>query len=243
MRLVKTGFTLVEILVASTIGVFIAMVAVGALRVITASAQTVERNINAAAEVRFAAKTLQRDLEHLYRDDNIQNTKLIGTVQDLDDGTTASYMVFYTVSRVKARRDQPEGDIYEVEYYLTKDEETSAMARRLWPNPSDELEPGGVLSVIAEDIDIFEVRYFDGEEWSEEWPEDMESLPAWIEVTIGAKQSGPGTPPVESFVVNLVRAAGGELGSVAPGEQSLGSQTTGSSSTTGGSGTGSGTGR
>jgi len=243
MRLGKTGFTLVEILVASTIGIFIAMVAVGALRVITASAETVERNINAAAEVRFAAKTLQRDLEHLYRDDNIQNTKLIGTVQELEDGSSASYIVFYTVSRVKARRGQPEGDVYEVEYYLTKDEETSAMARRLWPNPSEELEPGGVLAVIAEDIEIFEVKYFDGEEWSEEWPEEMESLPAWIEITIGAKQSGPGTPQVESFVVNLVRAAGGELGTVTTGEQSPGGQTTGSSATIGGSDTGSGAGR
>jgi len=236
MRLRKTGFTLVEILVASTIGIFIAMVAVGALRVISASADTVERNITAAAEIRFAAKMLERDLEHLYRDDNIENTKLIGTVQEMDDGTSASYLVFYTVSRVKARREQPEGDVYEVEYYLTKDEEKSALARRLWPNPNEEVEPGGVLSIIAENIEVFEVKYFDGEEWADEWPEDMQSLPAWIEINLGAKQSGPGTPPMESVVVNLVRATGGEMGNMTTGEQGQSSQTTGTTGSTGSAG-------
>jgi len=234
---------LVEILVASTIGVFIALVAVGALRVIAASAETVERNINAAAEIRFAAKMLERDLEHLYRDDNIENTRLIGTVQELDDGTSTSYLVFYTVSRVKARRGQPEGDVYEVEYYLTKDEENSALARRFWPNPHEELEPGGILAVIAEDIEVFDVQYFDGEEWSDEWPEEMQSLPAWIEITLGAKQSGPGTPPMESVVVNLVRAAGGDAGTLTTGEQSQGGQASGGTSQAGGSDTSSGTGR
>lgn len=243
MKSRKTGFTLVEILVASTIGIFIAMVAVGALRVITASAETVERNINAAAEVRFAAKMLERDLEHLYRDDNIENTKLIGTVQEMDDGTSASYLVFYTVNRVKARRGQPEGDVYEVEYYLTKDEENSALARRVWPNPNKEYEPGGVLAVIAENIEVFEVKYFDGEEWADEWPEEMQSLPAWIEINLGTKQSGPGTPPMETIVVNLVRAAGGEMGNITIGEQIPGGQTTGTTGSIGSSGTSSTAGR
>jgi len=98
---------------------------------------------------------------------------LIGTVEDSEQDSI-SYLVFYTVSRAKARSDQAEGDIYEVEYYLMKDEDKSRLMRRLWPNPNEEDEPGGILSVIAEDIDVFQVRYFDGEEWSEEWPEEMQ---------------------------------------------------------------------
>ena len=211
-----TGFTLVEVLVATTIGTFVALVAVGTLKAITASSEMVERNISAAAEVRFASNMIARDLVNLYRDENIENTELIGT--ESEQGI--SYLVFYTVGRAKARIGQPEGDIYEVEYYLLKDEEKSLLMRRLWPNPNEEKEPGGILTVIAEDIDFFEVRYFDGEEWSNEWPEEMEILPQLVEVNIVAKVPSRGEPVVESFIVNFVRSAVGAASTFESGEKS-----------------------
>ncbi len=217
MHLRKTGFTLVEVLVASTIGAFIALVAVGALRAITASATMVDQNISTAAEVRFAANMIARDLANIYRDEDAANTKLIGTFEDMEQEGSTSYQDFYTVGRTKARVGQPEGDLYEVEYYLTRDEETSALMRRLWPNPHEELEPGGILTAIAENIEIFEVRYFDGEEWADEWPEDMRSLPDWVEVTIAAQQPGRNSPVIESVNVNFARA-GGDIGALSGGE-------------------------
>ncbi|MHC4587051.1 MAG: type II secretion system protein GspJ [Planctomycetota bacterium] len=201
----KTGFTLVEVMVAVTIGGFIMLVAVGTLKAITSSAEMVDTNISAAAEVRFAMNLIARDLVNFYRDENNENTKLIGITEESSDGNV-SFMVFYTVNRMKARADQAEGDIYEVEYSLRKDGEKSLLMRRLWPNPNEEYEPGGILAVIAEDIDVFEVRYFDGEEWSDEWPEEMRGLPQLIEVSIVGKPQSRGTPSMESIMVNLTRS-------------------------------------
>ena len=220
MALKRTGFTLVEVLVASTIGSFIALVAVGSLRVIIGGAEAVDNNINAAAEVRFAANMIARDLVNLYRDEEIANTRFIATVEDTDDGGSTSYLVFYSVGRTKARVGQPEGDIYEVEYYLAKDgEETSALMRRLWPNPHEEFEPGGILTVIAENIEIFEISYFDGEEWADEWPEEIQALPHLAEITIVAKQTGSSVPPMESLTVNFVRSQGGQAAALEAGGQ------------------------
>ena len=205
----RTGFTLVEVLVASTIGVFIAMVAVGALRAIIAGAEMVDSNINAAAEVRFAAGMIARDLQNLYNDNDIESTKFFGTIEALEENNYTSYLIFYTLGRNKARIDQPEGDLYEVEYYLMQEGENSVLMRRLWPNPSkdyEDLEPRGILTVIAEDIANFNVQYFDGEEWSEEWPEDMQALPELVSVSITARQPDRGNPPVESIIVNLARS-------------------------------------
>ena len=213
---------MVEVLVASTIGSFIALVAVGSLRVIIGGSEAVEDNINSAAEVRFAANMIAKDLTNFYRDEDYSNTRFIGTVEDLDDGTSTSYIVFYTLGRTKARVDQPEGDIYEVEYYLTKDEEESALMRRLWPNPHEELEPGGILTVIAENIEVFNIQYFDGEEWADEWPEEIQSLPQLAEITMVAKQSGRGVPPMESVLVNFVRAQGSEGGGMPQGSAPAG---------------------
>lgn len=205
----RTGFTLVEVLVASTIGVFIAMVAVGALRAIIAGSEMVDSNINAAAEVRFAANMIARDLANFYNDDEIDNTKFIGTLEALEDNNYTSYLIFYTLGRTKARIDQPEGDLYEVEYYLMQEGENSVLMRRLWPNPTkeyEELEPRGILTVIAENIAAFQVQYFDGEEWFEEWPEEMEVLPDLVSVSIVARQPDSSNPPSETIIVNLTRA-------------------------------------
>jgi general secretion pathway protein J len=210
----RTGFTLVEVLLASMIGVFIAMVTVGALRAIIASSEMVDENINAAAEVRFAANMIARDLANFYSSDDIDNTKFIGTLEALEDNNYTSYLIFYTLGRTKARIDQPEGDLYEVEYYLMQEGENSVLMRRLWPNPSkdyEELEPRGILTVIAEDIAAFDVQYFDGEEWFEEWPEEMQALPDLVSISIVARQPERSNPLSESIIVNLARSEAADV--------------------------------
>jgi type II secretion system protein J len=201
----KEGFTLVEVMVASTIGAFISLVAVGTLKAVITSDKQVDININAASEVRFASNIIEKDLVNIYRDENVENTKLVGTIEESKEYSTSD-LIFYTNNRTKARASEPEGDIYEVEYYLIKNEETSSLMRRIWPNPNEEFEPGGILTTISENIDLFEVRYFDGEEWYAEWPEDMETLPHLIEVNIMAKPQNGGLPIMESFIVNLARS-------------------------------------
>ena len=214
---------MVEALVASTIGAFIALVAVGTLRTITTSAEIAQENIESAAEVGFASKLISRDLQNLYRQQNYRNMKLVGAANDSVEGS--SILTFYTVGRAKARIEQPEGDVYEVEYYLVKNQENSSLFRRLWPNPDPNDEnPGGILSVIAEDIEFFQVRFFDGEEWAEEWPIEMEVMPQLIEVNIVAKQPNRGSPTMDSITVNLVRSAGATLEALESGEQPSGIQ-------------------
>ena len=226
----SSGFTLVEVLVASTIGVFIALVAAGAMRTMTASNDAIDQNINTAAEVRFAAGMLARDLQNFYRNDTIANTRFIATVEQLDGGISTPCLIFYTASRIKARADQPEGDIYEVEYYLAQEEDKSMLMRRAWPNPSTELEPGGMLTAIAEDIEVFDVQYYDGEQWVYEWPEDMQSIPKLVQVTLVAKSpTGTGLGPMESFIIAMSRSQGGDITAL---DSSIGTQTETSQTTT-----------
>jgi type II secretion system protein J len=205
MYIKKSGFTLVEIMVASTIGAFISLVAVGTLKAVISSNDAVDRNISASSEVRFAMNIISRDLMNIYRADNIADTELLGTLENLAEYST-SYIVFYTLNRTKARAFEPEGDLYEVEYYLVKEGDKSKLMRRVWPNPNNQFEPAGVLTTIAEGIDAFELTYFDGEQWYSEWLEDMTTLPQIIEVDITAKQAAGGSTITESFLVNLTRS-------------------------------------
>jgi type II secretion system protein J len=228
------GFTLAEVLVASTISAFIALVAVGALRAVSDSAQRVHRTTETTAEVRFAARMLARDLANLYRDQDPRNTRLVGASQG-SDTSGPPFLTFYMVGRAKARADQPEGDLYEVEYMLgaqprdgtnaaaEAETQSSVLFRRLWPNPHEDRNPGGVLTPIAENIGAFHMRFFDGQQWAGEWPEEMQSVPQLIEVTLATLPEGRTQPIVETFVVSCSRLTGAapalEGGGQAGGQQ------------------------
>ena len=204
------GFTLIEILVASIIGVFVAVVAVGTLKAVSVNSERISKNINKAAEIRFASKRITADLVNLYRDRDLRNVKFVGTIQDPKRGG-GSWLTFYTVSRVKARASQPEGDVYEVEYYLVKNQDKNSLMRQLWPNPDKDSEPGGILTVIAEGIDVFDVRYFDGQEWKIEWSEEERRLPELVEVAMAAKEPSGTRGVMESFIINFSRSRGGQI--------------------------------
>lgn len=203
----NTGFTLVEILVASTIGTFISLIAVGTLHTVITGSDMVERNINAASEIRFAANLLEHDLVNFYHTDSFEDTEFYATTESYTEFETADLM-FYTVSRSKARIYEPECDIYEVEYYLEPEEDDSlSLKRRVWPNPNLEFDPGGILTTVAENIEYFDVSYYDGETWYTEWPEDMESPPDLVEFTITTRPQGLGNYISETHLVNLVKQA------------------------------------
>ncbi len=209
------GFTLAEILVASTITTFIAVVAVGALKTVSDSAQTVTRHSETVTEIRFAARMLARDLANIYRDQDPRAMRLVGTSQSAD--SAVAFLRFYVTGRANARPGQPEGDVYEVEYFLgmsaaleTDSEDqtgSSTLYRRLWPNPDEDRPPGGILVPLAQNIDVFQIRFSDGQQWTTDWPEEMRSLPQLIEVTLVTLAQEQGNPIVETFLVNFPRLA------------------------------------
>jgi general secretion pathway protein J len=209
------GFTLAEILVASTISAFVAVVAVGALKTVSDGTATVTRHTEAVTEVRFAARMIARDLDNLYRDADVRSMRLVGASQG--DDSPVSFLRFYMTGRTNARLGQPEGDVYEVEYFLgpsasidgvAEDQiNSSALYRRLWPNPDIDRQPGGILTPLSQNIDVFQVRFSDGREWTSSWPEEMQGLPELVEVTLVSLALGTARPLVESFTVNFPRLA------------------------------------
>jgi len=229
------GFTLAEVLVATTISGFIAVIAVGALNAIADGAQTVNRVTETTSEMRFAARILARDLTNLYRDANPQNMKLVGSSEG-DTTGTPPFLTFYTVGRAKARAHQPEGDVYEVEYFLgtraqqRKEDlaaefgESTVLFRRLWPNPDKDRAPGGILTPIAENIGLFQVRFHDGQQWVGQWTEQMQALPQYVEITLATLPPAKGDPIVEILTVTFPRlsrtAAAAALQGGAPAAES-----------------------
>jgi len=190
----KNGFTLLEVMVASVIGAFIALVSVGALRAVTAGRVMVGRNIAVSDELRYAVELIRGDLANVYRDRSTDAMKFVGTFAGADESMTTS-LTMRIVSTANARRGEPEGDVHEVHYYLMEENDKSVLMRRIYPvvGTEDEEElPGGVLTAVAENIAGFELMYFDGEEWVPEWPAELNRLPEMVEVVIAAIEEKEG---------------------------------------------------
>ena len=182
----RSGFTLLEILVATIISAFVALTAAAALQAVISSRNKIDTNIHSAAELNFAVNMISDDLRNLARKTTDDDCPIVGTLMPLQD-TIATNLTIQTINRIKARPDQVEGDLYEIEYYLAINEDRPQLMRRVWPHPNREHEPGGILTCIAENIVNFSVGYYDGDTWHSEWPEDMTDLPHLVEFTLAAR--------------------------------------------------------
>ncbi len=191
---------------ASTLGAFVTLTAVGAFMAFTDSSGRVESETDQAAELRFISGLLSTDLANLYRDRSYDRMKLVGGM-DPSGGQGQCYLTFYTVSRARVRPGQPEGDVQEVEYYIVPKEESSLFMRRVWPNPHKEAQPGGLLTVLSEEVQSFQVRFYDGQQWLEQWDETQRTLPSLLEITIVGNQEEHREPPVERVFINFPRCA------------------------------------
>ena len=112
----KKGFTLIEILVATSISAVVALVAVSTMRSIGQGQKKAEAFTELNDTCRFAFNKVLYDLKDLYidrRGSSLIRYELIEQGQSVQPSLT-----FYTVSMNKVRKSQPEGDVYLVQYFI-----------------------------------------------------------------------------------------------------------------------------
>ena len=125
----KKGFTLLEVLVASVIGAFIALVAVSTLRAVAAGRVRLDENIEASDELRFATDMIRQDIANVYRDSSFENMRLIGMSSEATVPVSTNLTV-RVVSNTKARPMQIEGHLYDVQYSLIEKDDRKITCRR-----------------------------------------------------------------------------------------------------------------
>jgi len=213
----QSSFTLIEMVVASIIGMFITVVAVATLRTVAAARQSISEATEATDEIRYAERLLRTDFLNFYRDSAIERTRLVGLRDETDTG--GSRVILWVTSSTPARRGYPEGDVYEVEYAMAEGPGESGwvLTRRICPivalsrEDEDYVEAtGGMLATIAENVVRFQVQYYDGYAWLDQWPEEQNVLPELVQVTlVGQRPNDPEGkhPIVRSFAVSFPRVA------------------------------------
>jgi prepilin-type N-terminal cleavage/methylation domain-containing protein len=181
------GFTLLEMLISAVLAAFIALVALAGLRGVTAVRATVDRHSEISDELRIAAEQIRSDLVNVQPLGKI--IRFEGQVNQ-DGAASSPRLIFRTFSSHKARKDLPESELYEVEYFVTQSDSGKALMRRVCPitgmdsTTTEEKTDGGILEVLAEPIAGFDIGYFDSGNWSTTWSADNQRPPQLVLINL-----------------------------------------------------------
>ena len=191
----RAGFTLVELLSASTITVLIAGSAVLVLRNVVAVRDRADRQTALQQEARVAVEAVAAALRNAYRPVDA-NGALIEGADDWRGEFPRDRVRLLTVSQGTVRRGEPESDVREVEFFIAPSDQPDRpplLMRRTDPTLNDAPDGGGVLEVVAERVVGLNLMYHDFVRWREDWDEGPGATgwPAAVRVQVVVMSEGP----------------------------------------------------
>lgn len=179
-----SAFTLVELIVASTLTVMVGASTVVILRSASASRRGLDRQMAVQQQARLAVQAVTTALRNACRGGKVEG-RLVGLAGEASDEQGDRIRLF-VVSRTTVRPGQPESDVKEVEFFLRElpDGSRPGLMRRTDPTRNKRPDGGGVLECVAEDVVSFELSYHDGAGWRREWPRKMRRWPFAVRVRL-----------------------------------------------------------
>ena len=198
----KKAFTLVEVLLASTLAAIVAAAGLATYRSVSESRQILGYTSEVNAHARYALNMIRTDLANMYRGTLPDEMRLKGITAERD-GRNLDRLILYVISNEKVALSDnpaPQGDIFEVEYGLSPSPQKSQLflGRRL--APVEDLETGnpkGNLTRIARYIDQLTFEFYDypSARWHRGW-EYYDQLPQRLRVTMVLTDPKGKRPPM-----------------------------------------------
>ena len=180
----SAGFTLVELIVAVTLTVLVAGSTVAILRSTSAACRRADKQLELQQQARAGVLAIATALRNAQRQSDKETT-----LEGLDDwlgDMPADRVRFFTVSHKTVRLGQPESDVKECEFFLSKptNDRLSALMRRTDPTQNERPDGGGVVELVAENVLGLNLTYHDGTGWRDDWPENTRGWPVAIRIEL-----------------------------------------------------------
>ena len=181
------GFTLAELIVATTVTVLVAGSTVAILRSSASARQRVDRQAALQQEARVAVNVIATTLRNASRAGD--QVRLEGAC-DLLDEMPADRLRVFTISNKTIRPGQPESDVKECEFFVKEPEETdepAVLMQRIDPTWNKEPDEGGVVQPLAWNVLALQFSYHDGLQWRDDWPARMKSWPLAVRIRLAIR--------------------------------------------------------
>ena len=215
-RRAAAGMTLLEIIVSMAILAMISILIYGAFDALNRGKKGEALKAERSREGRGAIIRISRELSSAYLSMHTPTLPALQTRLTAFVGqTSGSYarVDFTAFAHRRTESDSRQSDQAEVGYFVVKDPDVDDkwdLVRRE-QTPID-MEPwrGGVVNVLAEDVESFEIRYLDplSGQWVEQWDTrqatgQINRLPLEVRVTLTLAHVPPGVQKVYTTKVML----------------------------------------
>jgi general secretion pathway protein J len=206
----RAGLTLIEVLISVTILALVASLIYGAFDGMSRSRAGLGRINDRYHQGRSALSRMSRELQSAFISAHqplvisqaVRNTVFWGK-----DSSTTDRIDFNSFSHRRLSRDAHESDQNELSYFVSRDPEAPGqkmdLVRRESPLLDLEPEKGGVIQVLCEDIESFDVQYLDQStgEWTDTWDSSQPAaqfgrLPLQVRITL-LLRGGIGDQPIK----------------------------------------------
>lgn len=183
----RSGFTLLELILATAIMASIGGVLYSALSIAYKSRQAVSRQTDMVREASIVMRIIQRDLGSILPPSGTFAGPFVGTPAGMSGGASDE-LDFYTLGRDFTADDADvfsEG-IRHVTLRLRTEQAPVVLVREVEENLLVPVQRDPVQEVLAADVSGLMFRYFDGTAWEDSWDSTAQNntLPRAVEVTL-----------------------------------------------------------
>jgi general secretion pathway protein J len=202
----QRGMTMIEVIVAVAVLAMVAVLVHGVIDSLSRGKKAEAMRADRVHAGREALQRIVRDLSSAYLSMHVNANQSLITGKTAFVGQNSSpfdRLDFTAFAHLRTDRDAHESDQAEVGYFARKDPDSDRMDLVRREQTPIDFEPtrGGLVDVLAEDIELFDVRYFDPKTgiWGETWDSTQVTgqparLPLEVEITLVLKGVGGGPP-------------------------------------------------
>ncbi len=213
-RIRQRGLTLVEVLVSVAILAMIATLIYGTFDGLSRAKKGEAQRGDRARQARAALDRIAREMQSSYLSMHNPGVPILQTrvtAYMARNGSPYDRVDFTAFAHLRTEREAKESDQAEIGYFALpdpdKDGKTDLVRREQTP-PDMDPQRGGIVSVLCEDIESFDLRFFDPltAQWIENWDStqitgQQNRIPLEVKVTVVLKNvpSGVQTTYVTKF--------------------------------------------
>lgn len=202
------GMTLIEVMVAVAVMAAVAVLIHGVMTSLSNGKKGEGMRADRVHQGREAMQRMVRDLSAAYISMHVPPIQALQTERTAFVGRSSSNfdrLDFTAFAHMRTERDSHESDQAEVGYFVVKDpdvdDKMDLVRREQTPIDYDPLR-GGIVNVVAENVDEFHVRYMDPitGQWVTTWDSmqvtgQPNRLPLEVEITLEIKGVAEDAPP------------------------------------------------
>jgi uncharacterized membrane protein YgcG len=189
----RTGFTLVESLIAGVITAFVLGSVAMSVSQLANARNTAKLRFDAHLRADAALNAIRGEIVSILRRDDLFYTRFLifndsDSVRSRDENFERDGILVFN-TRLRALRDidfNGEGFEYESQFRVLEDDAGPALWVRHDAFPDEYPQGGGVVMPSAEGVLTLKFEAYDGQAWYDDWDSDIEGLPLAVRITVMA---------------------------------------------------------